>query len=397
MNQLAKKNLVFGTLLAIFHTPVAFCMMGLPMILQIKGFDASVIGIFQLLWLPTMIKFLLSTPVDKFVFHNNHYKKWIVFTGVFYSLSLVLISFLSLDENIYLVFGAILLTILLATFIDIPLNALAIKIFKEEERISAGSYKISAYFAAGLLGGGILLLVYNHLGWQSTFIITSFMVLCSLFSLFFIIEHNEIIEEEKVSLKTLITFFKQKEIGMWVFVLMFYYAFLGPFFVFLKPYLISEGFSPDEVASYVGIYGGIIGFLGGIVASIIGKKYHKKTLLILFGTFNILSAAFLVCIEYLDILNFAFFIAIVTSNSIALAFSSAIIFSLIMDYSRSSSKAIDYSLQTSLFSLTRVLSAVGAGMIVSAYGFGTMFIFETLGMIVVLFIIYKFYKVKQYK
>jgi len=261
MNQLAKKNIVFGVLVTAFFTPSIFFLMGLPMILQMKGFDPSIIGIFQVLGLPMVIKFLLSPPVDKIVFKKNHYKKWIIFTGIFYVICLLGVSFVSLDDNIYLVFGVVFFTSFIATFIDIPLNALAIKVFKPSERISAGSYKMSAFFAAGLLGGGVFLLVFNHLGWQNTFILIALTVFVSLFALYFIEESDEKIEEQKISLKTLLTFFKQKNIGIWVFILMFYFSLISAIWVFIKPYLISKGITPDEVAFYVGIYGSIVGFI----------------------------------------------------------------------------------------------------------------------------------------
>ena len=391
MNQLAKKNIVFGILVTSFYTPIIFFLMGLPMILQMKGFDPSIIGIFQALGLPMVIKFLLSPPVDKIVFKTNHYKKWIVFTGIFYALCLFGVSFTSLEDNIYIVFGVIFFTTLIATFIDIPLNALAIKVFHKDERISAGSYKMSAYFAAGLLGGGVFLLIFNRLGWQSTFTIISLFVLVSLLALYFIQESDEKIEEQKVSFKTLITFFKQENIGIWIFILMFYFAFISAIWVFMKPYLISKGISPDEVAFYVGVYGSIIGFIGGVLASFIAKLYTKKTILILFGTFNIFSALILVVIEYFEILNFIYLISIVTITSTAIAFSSAIVFSLIMDYSRSSSKAVDYAIQSSLFSLMRIVSAIIAGLFVSNLGYSSMFVFETLVMIFIVFMIYQFY------
>ncbi len=63
-----------------------------------------------------------------------------------------------------------------------------------------------------------------------------------------------------------------------------------------------------------------------------------------------------------------------------------------MDYSRNTSRAIDYSLQASLFSFTRIISAVIAGIFVSHFGFGGMFIFEFICLIIVILIIYKNYK-----
>ncbi|MCG3668818.1 MFS transporter [Aliarcobacter butzleri] len=390
MNQLTKKNILFSILFTAILTPMIFFVMGLPMILQIKGFDASLIGIFQLAGLPMIFKFLMSPPIDKIVFEKKHYKKWTFYIGILYILLLTIISFLSLENSIYPVFIAILITAFISTFMDIPLNALAIKIFTKEQSLSAGSYKISAYSMASLLGGGIFLLVFNHLGWNLTFILMALLVLFSLVALYFIEENDEIIYVEKISSKNIITFFKQKDIGIWIFILSFYFVSISALWVFMKPYLIHKGVKPDDVAIWVGIYGSFIAILGGALSNYIGKKFSKKNLLIIFMFFNIFSTSLLIFIEQYN-LTFYYLIISVTFIALAIALSSAIIFSMIMDYSRKESRAIDYSVQSSIFSFTRIISAVIAGIIVSNFGFDKMFIFELFCLILVTFVIYKKY------
>ncbi|PUE67767.1 MFS transporter [Arcobacter lacus] len=390
MNQLTKKNILFSILFTAILTPMIFFVMGLPMILQIKGFDASLIGIFQLAGLPMIFKFLMSPPIDKIVFEKKHYKKWTFYIGILYILLLIIISFLSLENSIYSVFIAILITAFISTFMDIPLNALAIKTFTKEQSLSAGSYKISAYSMASLLGGGIFLLVFNHLGWNLTFILMALLVLFSLFALYFIEENDEIIYVEKISSKNIITFFKQKDIGIWIFILSFYFVSISALWVFMKPYLIHKGVKPDDVAIWVGIYGSFIAILGGALSNYIGKKFSKKNLLIIFMFFNIFSTSLLIFIEQYN-LTFYYLIISVTFIALAIALSSAIIFSMIMDYSRKESRAIDYSVQSSIFSFTRIISAVIAGIIVSNFGFDKMFIFELFCLILVTFVIYKKY------
>lgn len=390
MNQLTKKNILFSILFTAILTPMIFFVMGLPMILQIKGFDASMIGIFQLAGLPMIFKFLMSPPIDKIVFEKKHYKKWTFYIGILYILLLTIISFLSLENSIYTVFIAILITAFISTFMDIPLNALAIKTFTKEQSLSAGSYKISAYSMASLLGGGIFLLVFNHLGWNLTFILMALLVLFSLIALYFIEENDEIIYVEKISSKNIITFFKQKDIGIWIFILSFYFVSISALWVFMKPYLIHKGVKPDDVAIWVGIYGSFIAILGGALSNYIGKKFSKKSLLIIFMFFNIFSTSLLIFIEQYN-LTFYYLIISVTFIALAIALSSAIIFSMIMDYSRKESRAIDYSVQSSIFSFTRIISAVIAGIIVSNFGFDKMFIFELFCLVLVTFVIYKKY------
>ena len=390
MNQLTKKNILFSILFTAILTPMIFFVMGLPMILQIKGFDASLIGIFQLAGLPMIFKFLMSPPIDKIVFEKKHYKKWTFYIGILYILLLTIISFLSLENSIYPVFIAILITAFISTFMDIPLNALAIKTFTKEQSLSAGSYKISAYSIASLLGGGIFLLVFNHLGWNLTFILMALLVLFSLVALYFIEENDEIIYVERISSKNIITFFKQKDIGIWIFILSFYFVSISALWVFMKPYLIHKGVKPDDVAIWVGIYGSFIAILGGALSNYIGKKFSKKNLLIIFMFFNIFSTSLLIFIEQYN-LTFYYLIISVTFIALAIALSSAIIFSMIMDYSRKESRAIDYSVQSSIFSFTRIISAVIAGIIVSNFGFDKMFIFELFCLVLVTFVIYKKY------
>jgi len=388
---LIKKNILFGILYTSFLAPFIFFMLGLPMILQIQGFDASLIGMFQMVGLPAVIKFLLSPPIDRFVFDKNHYKKWIMGIGILYAFLLFGISFFSLSDSFHLILALVMFTTLVSTFIDIPLNALSIKVFTQKERISAGSYKASSYFIAGVLGGGVFLLFYNHIGWRNTFMFMSLMVIASLFILLFINENDEVTQNEKVSLKTIVSFFKQRDIGIWVFILSFYFAFISAVWIFLKPYLISKGITPDDVAIYVGIYGSTVGFFGGIIASLIGKSFTKKTILMSFAIFAAISILILIYIEQTE-LTISYLIVAVTLIALSIAFSSAIVFSLMMDYSRTESRGVDYAIQSSLFSFTRIISAVIAGVLVSNVGYYGMFLFEFVGLFIVVFVLYKFYK-----
>ena len=143
----------------------------------------------------------------------------------------------------------------------------------------------------------------------------------------------------------------------------------------------------------VGIYGSFIAILGGALSNYIGKKFSKKNLLIIFMFFNIFSTSLLIFIEYNNLTSY-YLIICVTFIALAIAFSSAIIFSMIMDYSRKESRAIDYSVQSSIFSFTRIISAVIAGIIVSNFGFDKMFIFELFCIILITLVIHLKYSIK---
>ena len=391
---LLKTNMRFGVLYVAFATPVVFFMGGMPVVLHLEGVQASSIGLFQLVGLPAVIKFLLSPLVEGIVFEKNHYKKWIVLTGLAYAATLYGIGTLSVSNDFYLLFMVILVATLLSTFIDIPLNALSIKAFAKNDRIAASGYKTSAYFLSGISGSGASLLLYSHLGWGPTFTFLSAGVLMSLAALLFIEETDEVIKEKRVSLDTVLSFFRQPGIGIWLFILVFYFAFILSVWMFLKPYLITKGMSADDLAFYIGFYGSSVGFAGGMAASRLGKYLTKRKILVYFGLFNVFSILILLLMEQYQF-TVVFAVAVITFISVAVALTSTIIFSLIMDYSRRDSKGIDYALQSSLSSVVRMASTVAAGFLISAYGYGTMFLVEMTGTAFVVYIVYRYFRVKD--
>ncbi|SMC97347.1 Na+/melibiose symporter [Desulfocicer vacuolatum DSM 3385] len=389
---LFKTNIRFGILYLSVATPVVFFMGGIPVVLQLKGVDPSFIGLFQLVGLPAVIKFLLSPVVDRFFLGRNHYKKWIGLAGLLYAITLYGIGTLSVSDNFYILFFVILFATLLSTFIDIPLNALSIKVFSKHDRIAASGYKTSAYFLSGISGSGMSLLLYNHFGWSCTFSVLSAGVLLSLASLFFIKENDEPLQVHKVSFSTILSFFTQPGIGIWLFILAFYFAFILSVWVFIKPYLITKGLNADDVAIYIGFYGSSVGFVGGMVASRIGKYLTKRRILIYFGYFNMFSILILIFMEQYYFSIF-FVIAVITFISIAIALTSTIVFSLIMDYSRGDSKGIDYAVQSSLSSIVRMIFTVAAGFLISSFGYTTMFCIGMIGTALVVYVVYRFYKI----
>lgn len=382
------KNLFFGSLYTSFSVAPIFFMLGMPMILQIQGYDASIIGLFQIVGLPMVLKLFFSPPVDKFRFEKNHYKKWIFPVGVLYFLLLLYSSFLSIEENIIYLFMVVFITSLVATFIDIPLNALSIKVFSKDKRIIAGGFKISSYFISLILGGGVLLISYNKLGWQTTLQIIAFMVLTSLVSLLFIKEENSRNLDKIATFKDIISYIKGVN-KSWLMVLLVYFMFISAVWIFLKPFLIKKGVNANDVAFYVGIYGGIVGIISGLMMKFF-QKFDKKSLLVGFGVLNFFAILSLILMQ--KSINKVTILSVITFISMSFSFSSSLIFSMMMDYARASTKAIDYAIESSIFSLTRIFSAIIAGFIVSNFGFSKMFVFELFGMGLVVFLVHIFYK-----
>ena len=81
---------------------------------------------------------------------------------------------------------------------------------------------MTAVFCSMLLGSGVSLLIYSRLGWSFCVYFLAALVLLSLSALFFIDENTETASSERLNLKEILSFFKQENIGIWLFILCFY-------------------------------------------------------------------------------------------------------------------------------------------------------------------------------
>lgn len=377
--RLTKQNLLFFVIFTAANTPVMFFMLGFGAIMQMNGFSADNIGVFQTALLAIILSLLVAPFIDKFGLKTNHYKNWTIVLGVLCSLSIFLLAFVSLNDKkiLFLVSFCILL---ISGLLDTAVNALAIKIYDRKESKTVGAYKMAAVFCSMLLGSGVSLLIYSRLGWSFCVYFLVALVLLSLSALFFIDENTETVSSERLNLKEILSFFKQENIGIWLFILCFYVGIIAAAWAFLKPFLIFKGINADKVAFYVGIYGSVIGALASFAAIKINNIFSKRTILIIFGSLNSAAILMLYFMVGADINDFLL-IASVSLCVISMSFSTSVIFALMMEFSRKNLRGSDYALQSALRLIFRTVSVVICGILITNFGYGFAFLALSILMI----------------
>lgn len=377
--RLTKQNLLFFVIFTAANTPVMFFMLGFGAIMQMNGFSADNIGVFQTALLAIILSLLVAPFIDKFGLKTNHYKNWTIVLGVLCSLSIFLLAFVSLNDKkiLFLVSFCILL---ISGLLDTAINALAIKIYDRKESKTVGAYKMAAVFCSMLLGSGVSLLIYSHLGWSFCVYFLAALVLLSLSALFFIDENTETVSSERLNLKEILSFFKQENIGIWLFILCFYVGIIAAAWAFLKPFLIFKGINADKVAFYVGIYDSVLGALASFAAIKINNIFSKRTILIIFGSLNSAAILMLYFMVGADINDFLL-IASVSLCVISMSFSTSVIFALMMEFSRKNLRGSDYALQSALRLIFRTVSVVICGILITNFGYGFAFLALSILMI----------------
>jgi len=114
-----------------------------------------------------MFKFLWAPLVDRIaIFGVYGYKRWFLITQTLVAIFLLGLLWLHPANDFYWVFGLLVFASIAATFRDVSIDALAVKILSEEERATANGWMSAGFMLGMVLGGGVLLLLYDTIGWE---------------------------------------------------------------------------------------------------------------------------------------------------------------------------------------------------------------------------------------
>lgn len=394
-----RHNLILAFCHMMIGIPSIYFMLGLPLILAMQGFPASTIGLFQLVGLPAMFKLIWSLPIDRIRFERDHYKKWALGVLVMYLLFLLLIAQLSLDDDFYLVLVAVAFASFFASVADIPVTALAIKIFTPEQRQQVGGYKSAALFTAFIFGGGFLLMVYNHWGWQAPLYIMATLIAIGTLLLLLVNESEaktdqKTVEEElknqriKLSFKLIFDFFRQPNAGKWSLLLLVYFGLISVAWVYIKPLLLHQGFDADHVALSVGVVGGGIGALISLNSHHLANWFSKRALLWQTSLLNAVAVGYTALLVAWQAPLAAYYLSIVLV-SVGVGLSSSLMLALMMDYARKPTRAIDHGIQTSVMTLARILFPALSGVVIGLIEYQGLFAVLAIGLVMVTWISFK--------
>ncbi|MEG1707403.1 MAG: MFS transporter [Acinetobacter sp.] len=380
----------FGWMNFAFAVPSIYLMLGMPLIMRQHGWSGTEIGLFQLAALPTILKFLFALPVQKINLGNGHFVSWL------WGLSVPLVALLiwlstqnMINQPIQLFIFTFVMSMLL-TWLDIPLNALAVQFFSRTQQIHAGSIRSAALFLGAIVGGGIMVLLHSHYGWQLPLVIIAIFILIGLIPFAYLRKHAQlslITTDRSTTLYNVIQdwkeFFQQPYIKSWMALLILGFPFIGAVWLYLKPMLLDYGLSVQNVAFWVGIIGGIVGAVSSLIAGILAQHVGIAKTLNLYLSISILAILLLAFSLWLK-LSPAWLIAWALCVGIGMGGVSALLFGLTFLFTRSTHNAIDYGLQTTLFTISRIGVPILAGMLLDYYGYFTMLCLLSFGIMIAL-------------
>lgn len=386
---------VVGWMNFAFAVPSIYFMLGMPLIMRQQGWTGTEIGLFQLAALPILLKFILALPIQHISLGKKHFVRWLWVISIPLILILLSLSFFNLLNQPLILFFFTLTISLLLTWLDIPLNALAVHIFSRQQQINTGSIRSAALFLAAIVGGGIMVLLQNQFGWQLPLILMAGFILIGLIPFGFLkispLKPNVAALSSDLSLmkikQDLKGFFAQPHALGWLALLILGFPFIGAVWLYLKPLLSDYGLSINQIALLVGVVGGIVGALSSIIAGQAVKKIGIDKTLLLYFSISILAIILLMIGLSLHLTT----LWIITSAllvAVGMGGISALLFALTYLFTRTDTVATDYALQTTLFTLSRITVPILAGIVLDHFGQISMLSLLCLGVLTAFIICY---------
>lgn len=375
--------------------PMSFFTTVVPVIMRQENYSLESIGLLQLVKIPWILKFLWAPLIDKKANTLGQYKRWIVFSELFYALIILSIGFFNLQTDFMLIVVLVVIAIFASATQDIATDALAILTLKKEQRSMGNAIQSVGGFLGALTGSGVLLLIYNYWGWQALLIGLSGIVLVALIPLkFFNYELRKKPDSKHISGKCIISFFTQKGIGKHIVFLLLSSAGLSGIMSMLKPYMVDYGYEIDEIGFISGIIGTSAAAVMAFASGMLLKKTGIRKSLVLFTTLSIFVGLYFFAINTSGFSK--------TEITIAACFLWGVygminvtVFTIAMNWARRGSEGTDFTIQIVISQLGALIIAGLSGFIAQRIGYNGLFFIESILSVITLFYVIFVYRTKK--
>ena len=374
--------------------PMSFFSTVIPVMMRQENFSLSAIGLLQLIKLPWIIKFFWSPLVDRNCMTVSHYKRWIFSSELIYAVLIFSVAFLDFKENFSTILILVIISFVASATQDIATDALAVLSFSRKDKSLVNSMQSMGSFAGAMIGGGVLLLLFKQIGWNSLLPCLAIFVIVALVPLFFNkdIAIKEKSQAQKAKNTDFYYFFTQKGIWKQIIFLFLYYSGLIGTLAMLKPYMVDLGYNIKEIGVMSGLAGTFIAFLSSFGGGFIIRRIGRYRARILFAVAILLATFYFLGLSYVTPTTLLLYIGIfLLWGSYGMA--TIIVYTTAMDCVREGREGTDFTIQTVITHLSSMCIAIASGKIADLTGYHGLFLFEViLATVSLIYIIFVFKK-----
>jgi PAT family beta-lactamase induction signal transducer AmpG len=385
---------------AIFNRRMLICIFtgfssGLPLFvlyqlvpgwLRSEGVSLSEIGLFSLIGIPYVWKFVWSPALDRFSLpFLGRRRGWMLLTQVILFVSIALFGFVDPVMSIWSVAYLAGAVAFFSASQDIVIDAYRRELLSDQELGLGNSLNVQAYRVAGLIPGSLAFILADHMPWNTVFLIVSAFMLIGIVVTLCISEAHIEDNAPKTMKDAIVLPFKDfinregLKSALLILVFLVLYKLGDSMATALQtPFFIDMGFTKTEIGVVAKSSGLIAMMIGLAIGGIVMLKLSINRALWLFGFVQIVS-----------ILGFAA-LAEIGNNVYALAFAmgfeylgvglgTAAFVAFMAKQTNPTFAATQFALFSALTALPRTFANATTGFIVEQIGW-TGFYFMCVGL-----------------
>lgn len=360
----------------------------------VEGIDLRAIGIFSLVGLPYTLKFLWSPIMDRFTppFLGRR-RGWLVITQMGIILGVGIMAINSPKEALWLIGVIALMTAFTSASQDIVADAYRTDILQERERGLGAGVFVTGYRIAMLVGGAMALILSDHIGWQTTYLIMAGLMVTGIGAALFGHEPDGLSPPKTLKEAVwgpLEEFFSRRGAPLLLLLTVLYKlcdAYAG---TMTTAFLIrGMGFTAGEVGAISKGFGLISTILGALVGGALMVRLGLFRSLLIFGIFQAVSNLSFILLSWIG-KGYGALVFTIAFENISGGMGTSAFISLLMALCNHRYSATQYALLSSLSALGRTFIAPTSGYMVEWVGWPIFFSITALTALPGLWLLWRF-------
>ena len=353
--------------------PFGFFTQALPVLLREDGASLSRIGLSGLLFLPWALKWIWAPWVDA----SASRKAWIIplqLATIFTALALATVEGSPAHQLLWLKVAIVLCALFAATQ-DVPTDALAVQLLQPQERGLGNAVQVGGYRLGMVLGGGVLMIALDHLGWAATFIAMATFLALTLLPVLRFSEAQVRSSPPPPWVHPLAGVWARLRLpGMaWLLLWLVAYKFGDSMAsTMAKPYLVDAGWSKSAIGLWAGIIGSAGGLLGAVLGGWVSDRYGRRRALLFCGVAQTAAVA-LYAVHANGWGGLGLLQSAIALEHLLGGMATVALFTLMMDASDPQHAGTDYTLQAITIVIAMGLASAAGGLLGDALGFAALF------------------------
>jgi PAT family beta-lactamase induction signal transducer AmpG len=358
--------------------PLALTSGTLQAWMTVAGVDIRTIGIFALVGIPYLIKFLWSPLMDRFVPPwLGRRRGWIVITQLTLIIGISAMAFSSPEKALMLLATVALIVAFTSASQDIVIDAYRTDILKEQERGVGAAVFVMGYRIAMLVSGGLAFVLSDHIGWKNTYLLMAALISVGILSTLVgpepeerVVPPRSLREAVRGPLKDYLS--RNSAVSLLILIILYKLgdAYAG---TLTTAFLIrGVGFSVSDV----GYINKGLGFISVIIGALFGGTLMVKLrlfrALMIFGILQAVSNLSFMVLAWMG-KNYGMLVFAVAFENLSGGMGTAAFVSLLMAMCNHRYTATQYALLSSLAALGRIFIAPTSGYLVESIGWANFF------------------------